>query len=252
MKFYLGMARNWFWTSEEVRGVPVFVSHNFLKRRKTPFPPALTDWALDSGGFSELSLHGEWRTTPEEYVEAARRYQRELGHMDFAAQQDWMCEPFMIAKTGLSVVEHQKRTVENFLTLRRLAPDLPFAPVLQGWALDDYMRCLRMYADAGVDLAAEKVVGVGSVCRRQSTPEIGEIFQMLSGEGLKNLHGFGVKSQGLRRYGQYLSTADSMAWSFTARYAGKSPDCPKKNCANCLHYALEWRERLITHEKETP
>jgi hypothetical protein len=27
-----------------------------------------TGWALDSGGFSELSLYGGWRTTPEEYV----------------------------------------------------------------------------------------------------------------------------------------------------------------------------------------
>ena len=47
-----------------------------------------------------------------------------------------MCEPFMLAKTGLTVAEHQARTVANYLELRSLAPELPFVPVLQGWSLD--------------------------------------------------------------------------------------------------------------------
>jgi hypothetical protein len=33
---------------------------------------------------------------------------------------DWMCEPFMLAKTGLSVREHQQRTVTNYLNPRVL------------------------------------------------------------------------------------------------------------------------------------
>jgi len=48
-------------------GVRLFVSHRGLARRNT-LPKARTGWALDSGGFSELSLYGGWRTTPEEYV----------------------------------------------------------------------------------------------------------------------------------------------------------------------------------------
>ena len=48
-------------------GVPLFVSHRRLARRKT-LPKARSGWALDSGGYSELSLYGGWRTTPEEYV----------------------------------------------------------------------------------------------------------------------------------------------------------------------------------------
>jgi O-acetyl-ADP-ribose deacetylase (regulator of RNase III) len=31
-------------------------------------------WALDSGGFTELSLHGRWKATPAAYVAAVRRY----------------------------------------------------------------------------------------------------------------------------------------------------------------------------------
>lgn len=251
MKFYLGTDRNWLWTREDLADVPLFVSHNMLKRRVTPFPRAVGRWALDSGGFTELSRNGGWLTTPEEYVEAARRYQNELGSLDFAAPQDWMCEPFMLTKTGLTVLEHQRLTVANFVELRRLAPELPFIPVLQGWELEDYLRCAEMYHQAGVDLRAELRVGVGSVCRRQYTSEIETIFETLHGEGLA-LHGFGVKTAGLKNYERYLSSADSMAWSFGARYGDRSKtgyECPKATCKHCLHYALEWRERIVARHQ---
>ena len=88
-------------------------------------PRAATGWALDSGGFTELRLHGGWRTSAVEYVSAVRRYRDEIGNLEWAAPQNWMCEPFMSAKTGLTVREHQVRTVSNDLHLRHLAPDLP-------------------------------------------------------------------------------------------------------------------------------
>lgn len=247
MRFFLGVDRsNWLWDGQ-FDGIPLFVSHITLRRRRTPFPAATTDWALDSGGFSELDRHHRWVTTPEEYVAAVRRYSSELGRLQWASPQDWMCEPWMIAKTGKSVEEHQRLTVDNFVHLRALAPELPFIPVLQGWALADYLRCVQMYADAGVDLTAYPTVGVGSVCRRQSTEEIGEIMQALEALGL-NLHGFGVKSKGLRKYREHLHSADSMAWSFRGRRAGRRPECPRgaANCSHCPHFAKEWRERALS------
>jgi hypothetical protein len=42
--------------------IPLFVSHRRLGRLKT-LPRALGPWALDSGGFSELALFGESRST---------------------------------------------------------------------------------------------------------------------------------------------------------------------------------------------
>ena len=51
-----------------------------------------------------------------------------------------MCEPHLLKKTGLTVVEHQCRTVQNYLLLRELAPSIPFVPVLQGWKIGDYDR----------------------------------------------------------------------------------------------------------------
>jgi hypothetical protein len=190
-------------------------------------------------------LHGRWVTPAEDYAAAVARYAEQIGGLEFAAPQDWMCEPFMIERTGLSVAEHLHRTVANYLTLRHLAPELPVIPVVQGWRLADYLACLELYTSAGVDLAALPRVGLGSVCRRQSTAEIAVIVTELARRGLR-LHGFGVKTGGLHLYGHLLASADSMAWSYTARRLPALPGCTgHANCANCLTYAAAWRCRVL-------
>lgn len=242
--FYLGTHRpNWLW---QIHDVPLFISHRVLRHRRTPFPKATTPWALDSGGFTELNLYGEWRTTPEEYVATVRRYDHELGCMEWASPQDWMCEPWVLAKTGLTVEEHQKRTTDNYLQLIDMAPDLGFVPVLQGWDNDDYQRHADAYEAAGVDLASLPLVGIGSVCRRQATGAIAGVFDSLIARGL-SMHGYGVKSAGLAQYADALTSADSLAWSYGARQDALQGirHCEKNTCANCLHYALEWRDRVL-------
>lgn len=239
--FYLGthMAH---WLG--VLDIPLFVSRNRLNARRT-LPRARGPWALDSGGFTELGRHGEWRRTAASYVAEVERYRDEIGNLQWAAPMDWMCEPIMLAKTGLTVTAHQMRTVDNYLRLRDMAPELPFVPVLQGWTLDDYLRCIDLYDFVGVDLTRQKTVGVGSVCRRQHTSEIAWIVGNLAQRGLR-LHGFGVKTRGLAVYARHLVSADSMAWSYDGR---RTPGCDHgsaaKNEANCLPFALGWRERML-------
>lgn len=238
VKFYLGTHEpSWL----GYLGVPLFVSHRRLMRQKK-YPRATTSWCLDSGGFSELSLYGEWRTSAIDYVKATRRYQAEIGNLEWAAIQDYMCEPFMIGKTGLSITEHIQRTIQSWVELTQMAPELPWMPVLQGYSVGDYLACLEGYRAQGY---MGIKFGIGSVCRRQDTNEIDEVFRRLSQEGL-SMHGFGVKTLGLRRYGQYLESSDSMAWSMDARRLGYSW-CGQThmNCANCAEYALMWRERIV-------
>lgn len=250
MRFYLGTHRpHWLGLVDS----PLFVSHRTLTpagRRRHRLPVAIGPWALDSGGFTEIKAHGRWLTSPGQYVAAVRRYRDEIGQLEWAAPQDWMCEPAMLVKTGLTVPQHQERTVENYLELRVLAPYLPFIPVLQGWTLAEYHRCVEMYDRAGVDLRAEPRVGLGSVCRRQATEEIREIAASLAGLGLR-LHGFGVKTAGLKHYAEHLVSADSMAWSWNAREEGRrrggkpAPGCTHGSCANCLLYAVRWHQRIV-------
>jgi hypothetical protein len=246
LHFYLGTHMPaWLWSP--AAGFPLFVSHRRLAAIRT-LHRATRGWALDSGGFTELSAYGEWRTSPEQYAEAVARYDAQIGQLEWAAPQDWMCERWILEKTGLSVDEHQARTVENYLTLTSLWPqfsdeDDPFMPVLQGWTLADYQRCADRYAAAGIRLDEYPVVGIGSVCRRQSTGEIGAIVSAFT--PWLALHGFGVKTGGLGAYGHLLTSADSMAWSFDGRRSAPLPGHTHKNCANCLDFARIWRARLL-------
>jgi len=237
MKFYLG-THHPHWLAQT--GVPLFVSRRWLAGRKT-LPVAEGHWVLDSGGFTELSLYGEWRTTAAEYISDVKRFSRRMGGLQWVAPQDWMCEPFMVAKTGLSVEEHQRRTVNNYLILQASLGSL-VTPVLQGWSPDSYLRCWELYDRAGIDLSRCYTVGLGSVCRRQNMSIAGRIVRSL--DGLR-LHAFGVKMTGLRSFGDALVSADSMAWSYRARNDHPLRGCTHKKCSNCLPYALRWRERVL-------
>jgi hypothetical protein len=122
---------------------------------------------------------------------------------------------------------------------------VPIIPVLQGWDLADYERCIELYERAGIDLSAESVVGLGSICRRQHTDAIGQLVDNLANQF--RLHGFGVKQKGLAKYADALASADSLAWSFNARRnpQNRLPECQHRSCQNCLPYALRWRERTL-------
>ena len=240
MIFYLGTHKPG-WLSQT--DVPMLVSRRTLAPRKS-LPVALGGWALDSGGFSELALYGGWSIETLAYTEEVQRFREEIGGLQWAAPQDWMCEPQILRATGMSVQEHQRRTVANFIDLRQRWPgqDCPVIPVLQGWTIPDYLACLAMYRAEGIDLVAEPLVGLGSVCRRQATREVAGLVMRLAGMGLK-LHGFGVKGGSSVR--PLLESPDSMAWSYKARIEGiRLPGHPHRKCSNCLPWALQWARNL--------
>jgi hypothetical protein len=239
VRFFLGThVPSWLGRLE----VPLFLSHRRLGSTRR-LPVAATRWALDSGGFSELSLFGAWRTSSAAYARAIVRYSEEIGSLAWAAPQDWMCEPPILAKTGRSIGYHQAATVASVLELRQLVGPLVI-PVLQGWDLGDYVACAECYHDHGLDLTVEPVVGLGSVCRRQGTATIAAIVGELAGYGLA-LHGFGIKTKGLGAYARHLASADSLAWSYAARRQPPMPGCTHRSCANCPRWALAWRDRVL-------
>ena len=237
--FYLG-CHNAAWLGR--LNVPLFVS----RRRLSPYkqlPRASTRWALDSGGFTEVH-RGGWELTANEYVAEVRRYVAEIGLLDWAAPQDWMCEASALKASGLTVPEHQERTTDNFLELRQQLGTLVI-PVLQGWDRDDYLRHVDAYEAAGVSLTDEERVGVGSICRRHADRKIGVILGDL--QPLR-LHAFGVKGAAFARYHDFITSADSMAWAATAYWDKiRLPDCTHKmqDCRDCSTWALRWRANLL-------
>ncbi len=238
--FYLGCSHlNWF----KYLDVPVMVSRRLIHTRKS-LPTANERWVLDSGGYGQLHRHGEWTFTPEQYAKECKRYADEMGNLEWVAPMDWMCEPSARQETGLSVAEHQKRTLENFLYLRQLLGELVI-PVLQGWEYDDYQRCVDMFDKAGIDLTKERCVGLGSVCRRNAKNEICDIVYSLQPI---RLHAFGVKGSAYIELAHLLESADSTAWSMEARWKPSLPECnhTTMNCrsAHCYNYATYWLRKL--------
>ena len=244
MTFYLGTH---VLNHLEKTDVPLFISRRAFDKRKSSLNAKGT-WALDSGGFTELNMHGKWTLTEQEYIDRVNNINR-TPNLLWVAQQDWMCEPFVVEKTGLTIKEHQKRTVNNLIKLRKLDSKVHIIPVLQGYSLDDYKNCFEMFESNNIDLRSEPLVGLGSVCRRQNTNDIERIVKYFFHKDIK-LHGFGVKINGMKRYGEMLESSDSLAWSYDARWTKRHCSIHKenpttKNCANCLQYALEWREKVI-------
>lgn len=263
--FYLGISE----PRHLVAPVPVCIAHHRLQRttrwsrRDRGRPP----YMVDSGAYmalakipantprSELEEHGYWRTDPRDYALAIAEYHRWIGRPAMVGIQDWMCEAHIRARTGMTVAEHQALTVESYLELtarwnqhyRSELGDDAFLPTLQGDETWQYVACIELYRKAGVDLLAGPV-GLGSVCRRQSTLEIVDIVTAVTAAvpGIR-LHGFGVKTLGLSRIGHLLASSDSEAWSKAARHGQPLAACvgTHRKCTACLDYALEWRTCLI-------
>lgn len=218
MKFYVGVSDPYM----AIHFERAFLSVNRLRRRVGDFEAR--DWIMDSGAFTEISTFGRYRHSTEEYASQIRRW-RGCGNLVAAVAQDWMCEPWILQKTGLTVLEHQRLTVQRLDELVANDPGVEVMPVLQGFAPADYVRHLELYGDR---LGPGRYVGVGSVCKRNGDPAaVLEVLDAIHAVRPDlRLHGFGVKSTSLAcpAIVARLYSADSMAWSFAARKQGRDPN----------------------------
>jgi GNAT superfamily N-acetyltransferase len=194
-----------------------------LARRRGPF--AVGEWMMDSGAFTEITQHGRYRSGVEAYAAEIRRWAGN-GKLLVAVAQDMMCEPFVLARTGLTVAAHQRITIERLDELvKQDTAGVPIMPVLQGYMPADYAAHVRAY---GSRIGHGAWVGVGSVCKRNSAPkETRAVLQAILGVRPDlRLHGFGVKLTTLRHpeIRRLLYSADSMAWSFEARRQKRDPN----------------------------
>lgn len=198
------------------------VSINRLRTRRKPLD--CRSVLVDSGAFTELNLHGGYRHGVADYAaHLLRLHESGVVCIEAAVAQDYMCEPFMLAKTGLTIADHQRLTIERYDELLAFGLPFPILPVLQGFAPEDYVRHIRAY---GGRLAYGMWVGVGSVCKRNGSP--GDVAAVLGAIKTERpdlrLHGFGLKLTALRdgTVRSLLYSADSMAWSFSARKQGRN------------------------------
>jgi hypothetical protein len=210
-KFYVGIHM----PAHAFRFERCMISVNCLRARRSRME--INEWMMDSGAFTELSKYGAYRHSVDEYAKEIRRW-KDCGRLLTAVAQDYMCEPFILAKTGLTVPKHQQLTIERYDALLRENTGVYVLPVLQGYEPHEYAAHLQAY---GRRLRYGAWVGVGSICKRNTNA--GTIEGVL--RAIKKLrpdlrlHGFGIKTAALRSPAvrSLLYSADSMAWSYNER-----------------------------------
>ena len=165
----------------------------------------------DSAGFTELSEHGRYSFNITEYIQNVKTFAPDL-----FASMDWMCEPSILQKTGLTVKEHIRRTVENSQEIITKYPELEgrFLPVIQGWEIKEYLECIDLYEKLGI---IQPYMAIGSICRRGSPKLISKVIMIIKDRLPKvRLHGFGIKLSSLNYLSSNaLASIDTMAWTHT-------------------------------------
>ncbi|MBY0395972.1 MAG: hypothetical protein K2X91_05795 [Thermoleophilia bacterium] len=190
-RFYVGVHHPRLVWPLTLRGFRVCLSANVLRGRTCDIPFLGCDepWLLDSGAFTQVALQGGFSQSPKAYAAMIRRY----------------------ATTGLIAASTQDYTGRVHLL-----------PVLQGRKPDDYRRHLEAYGDR---IGRGAWVGVGSLCKRQGDPAViaAILDAILLDRPDLRLHGFGCKRTSLfdPEVRRRLASADSMAWSYAARFEGR-------------------------------
>jgi hypothetical protein len=211
-----------------------FISVNRVRARRSPV--RARSWILDSGSFTTINTWGGYPRPVDDYAAVVQRFVAD-GNLLAAVSQDYMCEPNALRRTGLSVLKHQRLTIERYDALVACRTGAYIMPVLQGYAAGEYVDHLEQYGDR---IERGAWVGVGSVCKRNGTPM--SIVRVLMAINIHRpdlrLHGFGVKLTALGNplVRSMLHSADSMAWSFAARMQGRD--------ANDWREAHDYAERV--------
>jgi hypothetical protein len=234
-EFFIG----WHQPNSGVSGCGQFersmISVNRLISRKSLF--RVNRWMLDSGAFTRITS-GKGHLPVGIYAAEINRWSK-VGDLAISVSQDYMCEKFVLEKTGLSVEQHQQMTIDRYQELKRLV-ESPLMPVLQGYAPSEYVRHLKDY---GALIKDGDWVGVGSVCKRNSNASSIEavLLAIWSTNPTLKLHGFGIKRNALESsiVWDLLYSADSQAHGLAAgsgskKYVGSNDPLVAKKYADTI------------------
>ncbi|WP_440989161.1 deazapurine DNA modification protein DpdA family protein [Haloarchaeobius baliensis] len=199
---------------------------------------------VDSGGFSHMMQGtGEYETSDDAYLSYLNKEAPA-----YWALRDYPCEPGLLEKHDRTVSDHIDYTVDHHVRLLDAAseqsiPGQPIA-VLQGWTVDEYLKCFEALRDRG---ALTNYLGIGSVCRRHQPEEVARIIVRLHEAlpGWVDLHAFGVKNEVLQ-YSEVLDalrSADSGAYAYAFSRHQRQPG-ESFTFRDAARGWLTWRRRL--------
>lgn len=247
-------------------GVPTLISANCLSRwtsrrgwrewtgwdqRPLGNAQRLASLDLDSGGFVAMRRYGGIPWTVDRYMELATAFPfRRIASLDYC------CEP-EIACNRSEILDRIARTVRANHDCAQRAADLGLGdrlmPVLQGRVPTDYERCADQLAH---HMVAGRIVGVGSLCRREiAGPEglvavVAHLDRVLP-PGVR-LHGFGVKGTALpylKGLEHRIASIDSQAYGIAARIDAHRCRMPKTDMMVAAHLE-RWTRRQVAKTLE--
>lgn len=166
---------------------------------------------LDSGAFGSAFWDGGYTYEPNDYLKIVEKVKPE-----YWVTMDVPCEPNIMPE--LSTQERIEKTVANTKALIP-APFPGLLPVIQGWEVADYLRCIDLMQQEDI---LKPVMGIGSICRRGKQEAIINIVRHIAQRlpGVK-FHAFGVKISTLNyNHGEilnYLDSLDTAAWQFNEK-----------------------------------
>jgi len=173
------------------------------KRLITPKHPPEGRRVADSGGFLAHQRFGGFPYSIDQLADWALAWGAE-----WVACPDWPCEP----EIARGEVDYRiQRTVDSAIEAMQRRPDVNWHPVLQGWKVEDYLRCWCLYETMGITPRA-----IGTLCRRGKSRQIAAILgDILAAHPGHRYHLFGVKLDALK-HPETVAAAESIdtaAWS---------------------------------------
>jgi len=204
------------WAADEVKTYGK-VRHRLPVPR---IPESVIDRAADCGGFVATRKWGNYRYTPEHYVEWLHGWQPH-----WAAMMDYCCEQPITQGRVEEVYRRQELTTKMSGYLWDTYRYTPWCwvPTIQGWDVEDYARHVvemkplitEMSAHYGPTSAFR--VGIGTLCARASAKVIREVVSLVASAlpGVP-LHLWGVKLSVMQspiHLPAQVTSVDSGAWN---------------------------------------
>lgn len=212
--------------------------HGWRKKRKWIWDR----WMLDSGGFMVAMKYGQYPWSPDDYLELVETMKPTL-----AVSMDYPCEaditPFLLMNTKARI--EATAIYANYLCKKS---DRIF-PVLQGQTIEEYEYSWKLTKSIN-----PKIVGIGSICKRQSSHQINilcrDLFFLLPRHIW--IHGFGVKIKALRYSWPRIlfNSIDTNAWEFHLRGRKRNKENRIKEPKAWMEYASKCDELKRLPEQE--
>jgi len=168
---------------------------------------------VDSGAQQFNTRFKSYPYGTDYYIHFAKRLQA-----DFIVSLDVPCD-FVVARKEMTVDEALEITVKNAENLfdayhskGRAWECMPIL-VIQGYELEDFLRCLEMYKDLNL-LEKWDYWGIGSLCLERSPDKVYEVCRAIRKEvGWKKwLHVFGPNTRAMKKIWRLVNSVDSAVW----------------------------------------